>query len=510
LAERYEKLLLARLIDVAERLDALCPDLVEATGFRAQWSIVESLSGQALARAVRQPLLDAWVRSAERLWGLGLFQRYPEAHPGRHLREFSRLVLSWAEGAPDGTRGQVPLLGCRTVPLAFGEAILTSTAGPAAGLLEWRIHHGRLILELNGAEKLGDLDPGKPDAARMSSGTGWEIRCLPRIDATLILDLHSPEYCSFATTSDRQRAEALVLSDLEALADGPGEQLRTAVRSHLRCVTLRARREDEAWIAGLARWRLPASPASPSEDPPSRLLGMALSDRVQRLVSLVGATHGPIDEAVRRELVPLAARRLGERMLGRSDTSRGDGSEGHWRKLAHELSESESGRAILRELGEVPVAVRREISSAAGGSQNPLELTILGALTDLNRPPGAPFVLYKTRRSTRRTCKWRALDVLTAADPAALEAVVDRLRERRGLGESDAYGLAVAAYLLGRYGETRRAIATCLQHDEDVEEYWHLLAFAARHLGLRQVFERIVFDGDRDLALAAPTTGPGV
>jgi hypothetical protein len=52
-------------------------------------------------------------------------------------------------------------------------------------------------------------------------------------------------------------------------------------------------------------------------------------------------------------------------------------------------------------------------------------------------------------------------------------------------------------------------LAAALRLDAGVEEYWHLLAFSLRHLGDRAGFERIVFGGARDPALAGAAAAPG-
>jgi hypothetical protein len=135
---RYERLLAFRLIDSAKRLCTETPQLCERTGFLRNWLAVEGSPAEFLFRVVGHPLLDYWVQVTEALLSVDAHKRYPHVHPSRHLKDFSRLLLSWASHLPEGFNGEVQLLGRRAFPLLFGRQLLLLNERAADEKLSWR------------------------------------------------------------------------------------------------------------------------------------------------------------------------------------------------------------------------------------------------------------------------------------------------------------------------------------------------------------------------------------
>lgn len=109
---------------------------------------------------------------------------------------------------------------------------------------------------------------------------------------------------------------------------------------------------------------------------------------------------------------------------------------------------------------------------------------------------GHSLRLRKTRRAEReRVEDWSAIDALAARSDTNVEELL-----RESDDEASAYLAAICAYRLGRFETCVEMLCSCLRADDDVEEYWHLLAFAKRHLGHYDAFERIVFRRERNPA----------
>lgn len=152
----------------------------------------------------------------------------------------------------------------------------------------------------------------------------------------------------------------------------------------------------------------------------------------------------------------------------------------------------EHARRHARALARIPVAGPPELDDASelearvgrylgraggeGGSTGDEDVVDLG---DGMR-------LRKTRPGGERVEDWSALDGLASRE---------EVEPPRPLAHP--YRVAIEAYCAGRYEECREALVRCLRQDDAVEEYWSLLAFTERHLGRRDVFERIVFEGVR-------------
>lgn len=495
MASRYEADLRFRLVHVVESIDDRCPDLSESSGFVGHWAVVGSLSNESLARALRQPLLDSWVQRAEHMLALDLFTRYPDGHPARHLKDFGRLALSCAE---EGCEGRLPLLGRCATPLAFGTAHLLATQGPPEGFLDWKVKDGVLVLDLAGQPHLGEVDLRSPEQSSLRL-PGWEVRALPRV-GEVVIDLGLPEYDpgSWPGLSQEQSEERL-LAVLRELEEIPPTALRACASAFLRSITLPGS-EDGRWVAGLVRWN-PGEGRAPDW---LRLVHLSLRDGVRRVLGLQ-ETSAKRGEWLPPDFVELAAWRLGDRLLGGGDESSNDLAR-RWTEAAARLAGSESGRAILLDLGE-PLPTGGEGARPGEGPPARLHLSALDRFAALNHPRTDPFFLDKTRRgATHRICDWSALDRLVEADSRVLAEIAGRLASQESWSEEEAFTLAICFYLLGRYPEVLKALGACLAFDQDVEEFWHLLACTWRHLGSQETFDRIVFDQVRDRGLVTRPT----
>jgi hypothetical protein len=149
----------------------------------------------------------------------------------------------------------------------------------------------------------------------------------------------------------------------------------------------------------------------------------------------------------------------------------------HARRHAHELARIVSNSASD---GDVEFAdIEKRVRRFLGGRSDDEDVLDLGDGLCLRK---------KRRDDGNRVEDWSALD--------ALALLTDE--EVHGLRSGHPYRLAICAYRLGCYEECRDALGRCLDEDVDVEEYWFLLAFTERHLGRRDVFERIVFGRARE------------
>src|SRR5215211_6309055 len=153
----YDKFLAVRLAKAVEALIAQAPDLAGVSGLTESWGVAKSMTGGVLARAVRQPMLDPWVRTSERFLNIGLHKQYPHTHFIRHLKDFARLVLSWASAARDGAEGEIHLLGRRITPLLFGRLLIEIKSYAAGDRLRWRVADRVLRIELTGKGLLSEI-----------------------------------------------------------------------------------------------------------------------------------------------------------------------------------------------------------------------------------------------------------------------------------------------------------------------------------------------------------------
>jgi hypothetical protein len=148
----------------------------------------------------------------------------------------------------------------------------------------------------------------------------------------------------------------------------------------------------------------------------------------------------------------------------------------HSRQHAHALAGilSDSGPDADLDIERIEQRTRQFMGAAADDE----------AVLDL----GDGLRLRKKRRGDgNRVEDWSAIDALaTLSEP-----------EVQALCSGHPFRQAACAYRLGRFAECCDALNRCLDEDDDVEEYWYLLAFSARHLGQFDVFESIVFENRR-------------
>jgi hypothetical protein len=489
IAARYEKLLLFRLLQLAERLSSDNPELVSRTGFTENWALVKRLVPGTLLHMVRQPLLDAWVYTAECIVRRGLHVRYPKAHPSRHLKDFSRLVLSWATCISGDASGVVPLLGRQVVPLLFGNALLVSTTGPQCGQLHWHSEDGRLEIR---------IDEGLPVALVNGEGraqslhASWEVINLPRV-GDIIVDVWTPEYVGCAEWGQGSKRLISVLEEARVTLEG---RLSPLLDDFVRCVTTSTR--QEGWTAGLIRWA-----QAPESEGGHSVIELAWRDRIERWLSMNSLDDlcGPASEVsdYRALLVKLGARWVVCHLLG--ETFQPLEAE-RWSVIVDHLSRNEGGTELLRELG-VPFSLRSRSGNAEieATGESTLSLDEVSGLTSMQQVAPSGLTLRKTRRATAYgIVDWSVIDSLARVDQSLFQGELESIAQVEAPSEAVAYYTALLAYLKGQYELVLEALYRCLRYDTDVEEYWHLLAFSLRHLGLKEEFERVMFDGERDLA----------
>lgn len=475
IADYHEKLLVLRLVQVADAFREDAPGLSAQTGFSEAWSAVESWPAGALQDAVRQPLLDRWVSTAERLVAAGVHRRYPGSHPSRHLRNFSLLALSWASKAPDGAAGRVQLLGRRSVPLLFGRALLCTATPTVASTLAWQVRGSMLIIAEPGVGAVADIDLAEPSRSTVTPPS-WSLVVPPSAHGILV-DLHTPEYVGEHPV-DRAGPDlaGAVLRALDTMVD----QDRAVVAMYGRCVTVRSR--PGPWTAGLI-----ALLGGTKPDLPTRLLRGAHRDRLMRWLALnVPSLSSAAPASPLSDLREALADQGANRILEAADVTAAP------RDVLSDLvpggvplargTPGDDGRLVADPFGPVRGSV--------------LELADLPSSGDR---PAARLTLTKTRRGTYGDLDWSAVNEMSRLAPDQLRTlrrspVLDATR-----AEAADFCAALVAYLVGDWDSCVGALERCLAHDGDVEEYWLLVGFARRHAGKRDEFERIVLSGDRRL-----------
>ncbi|HKE18336.1 MAG TPA: hypothetical protein VKB80_25835, partial [Kofleriaceae bacterium] len=526
-ADFYESLLALRLIRSIDALVEATPPGPRRARLCQTAAVVGSLGAPALRRASRQPALDAWVKTADHLLSLGVFSRYPDAHPARHLEELEGLALGWATGAPEGACGRTDLRGRRALALCFGELLLVPRGRPVDQPVTWLRAGGTLLVGLADGTRLLSLDVADPELVEVLA-PDWTVRRLIRHGGVLI-DVWSEPYTeSFAELADadgdggggRDEMARRCEEALDALgALRPVHRAR--LLSTLRCITVSVR--DTRWIAGLAR--LPIAANGPAAaDPARHLVERAAADRIERLIALEELPElGGRDTRAHRGAVERAARWCADRIAGSAPAAARAGSaDDAW--VRGFLSAAPSGVQILTELGESPVpgpttkpAPPTGAEAAPALESAPPTHARLAALLPVgdSRPLAAALgadpgdlLLRKTRRGVSAIDDWSLLDRLARVDRSTLESVRDELAALESPTESAAFAAAAVSYALGDFAGCQEALRACLARDGDVQEYWHLMAFCRRHLGDMAAFERIVFDGEWTLAAALPPPAP--
>jgi hypothetical protein len=478
-AARYESLLLLRLIHLAHTFLSATPRLANATGFAGAWALFERLSPEDLGRAVRHPLLAAWVASAEQVVRSEVFRRYPEAYPSRLLKEFGRHVLNWISATLDGAEGRISPLGRDRFPLLYGHALLVANEGLQEEDLVFLISDGVLKLKRNHGETIAVVSLDGSDEIEVVS-PDWSALALPRV-GPLTIDVHTPEYVG--ATSGTESLDALLgnLADHHSW-DQPLIQL---TYSYISCISVAT--TPLPWTAGLARCRSAGRGRY-------QVAELALIDRIERLLALtpLDEIFGPATSSgdFRTLVVNLGAKWALAWTIG-EEAAMDEHDSARWEEVAGRLSRTADGVEFLRNLGahqaSGPVGLKE------GSPSDVLHLTAPGSRHRLKFLGFPPLSLCKTRRGTAfRIDDHTAIDELAGCDNRELNAALEVCLASE-IDEETSFAIAILAYITGRFTASRDALVRCLEHDPDVEEYRHLLAFCSRHLGDRQMFEKIMF-----------------
>jgi len=159
------------------------------------------------------------------------------------------------------------------------------------------------------------------------------------------------------------------------------------------------------------------------------------------------------------------------------------------------LNQSEEGFSFLEQLGE-------DTSNLARASAKTAPCTVPPHKSDpLHSALPAQLKFNKTRRDCAFSIDdFSALGTIGEVDRDVVKCHLPRLMEAVHRSEEEAFYAAAAAYSLGHFERCVEALSSCLKFDADVEEYWHILAFALIYLGRRDEFNMIVFAGVRDTA----------
>lgn len=482
IADRFDKLTLLRLINVCESFISESAELADSTGFSDQWSNFSGIAPEALAHIARHPLTYAWVFTAETILKNGIHERYPAAHPARHLRDFSRLMLSWATHLPDGASGSLSVPGRRATQLSYGDYILCSDELVDTSDFTW--HRDGERLRIGTPESpVFECDVNFNETHFVNAG--WRLVTTPTAGAIKI-DYWTPEYLrnSSETSGDLIAPIRTAMQELDP-------RVCSFVEDTARCMSPQSARST--WISGLLR--VPAEGINPAI-----LVELACRDLVERMVILnsvdqfVGAQSTGSD--FHSAFVEVAARRLASRLLDQEAPASVQ-QEREWLALLGRLTQFESGLALLEDLGE-------ELASASTAPQTistdpvlqlPLPAGLFSDLPDDLR-------LRKTRRASAFTIDdFSAIDALAELSRSDLERLWSVVCADVSPGEDKTFLVAITAYLMRRFEVSAGAFLHCLDFDADVEEYWHLLAFALRHLQRYDDFDRIMFNNLRDASL---------
>jgi hypothetical protein len=389
------KLALVRLDILGERL--LDGASQEHAGI---WRAAAELLPVVGERAIEQPLLEDWISAGERLVDRGIYRRYPDAHPARHIRALSQIVAGWAAMAPSGSHGTVFIGPGGVIPLWFGDALLLAdVSSPQA--VNWYRRSDVVEFTNRGGDSLATISAiGNGVVIRAA----WKVLLLPKV-ASIVVDTRTPAYDGDAGGPIPAHLDRVLSGAMAALDTPEREMVTTTFRAAARAST------SAPWVAGLLR------------------------------------CPGNLDAAVLVELM-------------RSDQER------RKERIETLLKKRVRGAGSVLELGGIPEVPR--------------------------------LTLRKTRRGDHgRVEDWSAIDTLAPLPDAVVELFM-----RSSVSPSEegaAYLAAICAYRLGRFEESRGALARCIAIDDTVEEYWHMLAFAERHLGHYDRFERLVFAGERAL-----------
>lgn len=445
----HERALIVRLLAVVDRWRA-----ADRSGrIDPGWAHFVALPPGALALAVRSPLLHGWVGAAERLLECGAVARYPEAHAARHAIDLGRVALDLAELARRPAHGELDVLRRDRVSLALGRAVLRF-GGAAPRRVRWSLGDHQLWLG-DDRGHFAEVDLARGVAGEVTPP--WTIAWLPEA-STIAIDLEPQPVV------DAVRAAIEALSP--ALADRARHHLRTVARHD----------PDEPWVAGVAR----VAPAIRFDT--AQLVACIERDRAERALELHALVDGPT---------------LGTAFVAADDLRA---------RVVEVVARLSAARALAAEPAPEDVAAWSALAhSLRSAGLDALTEALLPSLIDEAAPPHAPGLpagqaLHANHRAVEDPIDWSMIDDLCNQDRSQLEPLA-RLGTCAFTDEQQAWQAAAARYVMARFAACIDALRACLASGPDLDRYWILLAFALRHLGERDRFDHLVFDGLRDPAI---------
>ncbi len=478
---RYERLLAFRLIDSAKRLCLEARELCEQTGLLDNWLAVEQSTAEFLFRIVKQPILDSWVQTAEALLSVDAHKRYPHAHPSRLLKDFSRLLLSWAADMPGGFQGEVQLLGRRAFPLLSGSQLLLLNRRGANEKLRWRVDNQVLTIRLDGVGTIAEVDLSNPQERRVLSSQ-CALKTAPAF-AGLTLDVWTPEFTDRSNDAPARSDFDFFRVTLEHATGLLNAEQERQVSSVCRCVTLAP--AGTGWVAGLIKV------SAPAEITPESLVELSHRDLIRRLLKITPIRFESAPSSTvgdfRETFIGLYARRAMSRSFGKELS---DFDDALWKTFKPYVLGLKYGERLLRELGEDTSPPPSTQTSDESPTFTPAAAAQGTEARDTVPPP---IGLRKTRAASDSPVDWHAPDSLLHLPTTELARIYERVIVNWRVSESSAYCAAVISYLLENFEDSRKHLLKCLEFDSDVEEYWHLLAFSLRHLGQFDGFDQIIF-----------------
>jgi len=503
ISERYEKLLVLRLVDLSHEILEAHSTLAEDTAFDAMWDVASRIAPKGLLLASRMPALAEWVSSGERLIRNGVYDRYPDAHPKRHLRDFSYLLASWALDLPDSSSGCIYPLGRRCIPARYGAAVVIAPA-PSADPVRWtRTSNSVIRFDAAGG---GVVEVPLHDVEAASASSKWQVRNRPNVNGVEVVTEADAYDRRSGYWEDPFRFPQEIARALRTLSAQELMFVRNLCRSVARTPPINASsaagltilQESEAlqvpWIAGLLR--VPHHAISGGD-----LILLAGKDLVERLLELFPL--GEIERAeslagdLRSSIVELAGRRVASRVSNGSTEEGMESLDDRWAPIIARVGDSPAAAALLAAIGEEGYAAvaRNDVETASGVSAS------LTPPQGWNVGPLANSIVVKSRRNAAFSIDdFSILDIMICLSEAELTGLLSMTQAKtRPLTESEAFYTAAAAYVLTQYSLSVECLMDCIRFDADVEEYWHLLAFSFRHLGRTDLFGAVVFDNLRDL-----------
>jgi hypothetical protein len=502
---RHEKLLLLRLAEMGERLHHEYSSLSARTGFSESWDLASGLTAEGLSLAVQGPALAGWVDTAERLLANGIFDRYPDSHPARHLKDFAYFLINWAGSFVGSIGGCLYPLARRDIYIQHGHARIRMDPVHSEAV-RWKCTDARLSVGGHGAASL-EIDITDP-VHEESRYEGYAVAPVPYV---LGVPVYTDPY-AYSRLGCPPESPADFLRRVTDAMNCLGPAQLAFLRGTARAITVKPpptvlsgagktdlQEGDEQlhpWIAGLLR-------VSPTRISPTALLELAARDYVQRLLCLFppegASSAASFSGDLQSILVTAGAQRLVHRLGGGGGDATLDLNDDRlsqqWSAAVGRLKESARSAAFLDALAERSdgVAPRNDSSGRSTGTLTPPEpWRVLGVPVEA--------VLVKTRRAAAFSIDdFSPVRAMLRLPRAAMKDELRRQKDQDDCTEESAFYLAVAAYCVGDFLVCVKFLARCISFDPDVEEYWHLLGFALRHQKCKAAFDAIMFHGIRDL-----------